>query len=289
MRNPSRYLSAVLLILSISPGLPEAQAANTLATGNSAPSIIDITINQPIELDNKTKAEVYAIRESYVSRYRELLTGDYRPSEAVFGQIADRKPWWGIEGQFCRGNGQHSIDGVSEEARFILNPFILLMLEETQSWGAGGDCSPVYPEPISLEWFGRDRKAKVTYALSEFYDQRRQNKFPLYAVEGSTLYLKNLNARDFGYEFVYLDSADSINIRRINNAKMFVDSVKLQSFIHCGGSCGYPGGCNNGSPLESDLHFNVDQLPATLHCKLWKNKPSSPQAEADFTFVIDLQ
>lgn len=270
-------------------GLAKVPPANSLATGDSAPLSCAIPINSPIELDNLTKNEVYDIRESFVARHRELLEGDYHPAEAVFGQIIDGKPWWGIEGQFCGGKRRRSVDGVSEEARFILNPFLLLAIEENHSWNVEADCSPSYPKPISLEWFARYHKAKVTYAMSVFYNKRRRNRFPAFAVEGSSLYLKNLNARDFGYEFVYLSPVDSRNIKRINNAQMFVDSVQLRSFLHCGGSCGQPGGCNNGSPTESDLYFNVNRLPATLYCKLWKNKPPSLESEADFIFIIELE
>jgi hypothetical protein len=298
MRDKFRFLSAALSILSfflciqltsIPSVLSEAQAANTLNTGNSAPAPSDISINPPSELDYKTKDQVYTIRRLYVAQHQYLLAGDYFPSEAVFGQIIDGKPWWGVEGQFCGGSRRPSIEGVSEEARFILNPFLLLAIEETQSWNVEADCSAVYPEPISLQWFGREHKAIVTYAMSDFFNYRRQNGFPPMAVEDSTLYLKNLNARDFGYEFMRLDPAYSSNIKQVGNARMFEDSVKLQSFIHCGGSCGQSGGCNNGSPGEPDLHFLVDRLPATMNCKLWKNKPVSPQAEADFIFIIELQ
>lgn len=287
MLNALRFISIVLLTLQFSCGCAKAQT-NTLNTGSSAPESIDIPINLPIELDGKTKAGVYTIRRLYVGPYQALLTGDYLPSEAVFGQIIDGKPWWGIDGQFCGGSRRPSTKGPSEETRVINNPFILLALEENQSWNVEADCIPAYPEPISLQWFGRDHKAIVTYAMSEFFNKRRTDGFPRIAVEGSTLYLKNLNARDFGYEFVYLDPAYTRNIKLVGDARMSQDSIKLQSFLHCGGSCGQPGGCNNGSPNEPDLHFLVDRLPATMYCKLWKNKPASPQAEPDFIFILAL-
>ena len=263
--------------------------ANSLDTSSSSFLSYDISINPPIELDNKTKAEVYALRRSSVARYRELIAGEYSPSEAVFGQIEDGKPWWGIEGHYCGGSRRRSTDGVSEETRFILNPFILLGLDEIQAWNVEGSCTPVYPKPVSLQWFARDRRAKVTYAVSDFFRQRRSDGFPSSAADNAPLYLKNINARDFGYEFVYLDPYNTFNISRNGNARMFADSVQLLSFLHCGGSCRQPGGCNNGSPGEPDLQFTVNKLPATLCCKLWKNKPSAPQAEADFTFIIDLK
>jgi hypothetical protein len=267
----------------------QAAHANSLNSENSAPISRTIAINEPVELDGKTKAEIYALRKAQVAAHQELLADAYQPSEGVFGQITDRKPWWGVTGHFCGGKRRRTIDGVSEEARFILNPFILLAVEETQAWNIEGACTPAYPRPVSLQWFARDRKARVTYALTDFFRQRITDGFPSQAVEESTLYLKNLNARDFGYGFVYLDPACSSHISRAGNAAMFADSVPLRSFIHCGASCGQPGGCNNGSPGEPDLHFTSNKLPATLCCKLWKAKPASPQAEADFTFIIDLK
>ncbi|HNQ50415.1 MAG TPA: aromatic aminobenezylarsenical efflux permease ArsG family transporter [Candidatus Omnitrophota bacterium] len=266
-----------------------AAQANSLKSDSDAPVSRIIAINAPVELDYKTKAEIYALRKSLVAMHREMISGEYQPSEAVFGQIEDKKPWWGITGQFCKGDGQHSIDGVSEEARFILNPFLLLAVDETQSWKLDGSCTPAYPRPVSLQWFARERRAVATYAMTEFFRQRIADGFPSNGVQGSTLSLNNLNARDFGYEFLHLDAFRSRNINRVDNAGMFADSVQLSGFLHRGGSCGYPGGCNNGSPREPDLHFTVNKLPATLCCKLWKIKPSSYQAEADFTFVIDLK
>jgi len=285
-------LSPALLVccpMSLPLCLAAGAPANSLDISASAPSIKNIPLNPPIELDYKTRQEVYAIRVAQITPHVELLAGDYHPSESVFGAITDKKPWWGIDGQFCRADGRHSIDGPSEESRFLINPFLLLAIEENNAWNIRGDCSPAYPRPVSLQWFARDKTAKVTYAMGEFYRQRRLDGFPPGAIEGASFYLKNLNARDFGYEFMHLADAHSANIRPIGNARMFTDSVRLLSMLHCGGSCGYPGGCNNGSPNEPDLHFSVERLAATMYCKLWKKKPASPQQDADFIFIIELK
>jgi len=92
--------------------------------------VLEIKLNPMIELDFKTRAEIYDIRKKYVAQYSQLTKEDYVPSKAVFGAIANRKPWLGILGISYYGAGEQIIAGVSEESRFIANPFLLIGLDE---------------------------------------------------------------------------------------------------------------------------------------------------------------
>lgn len=281
------FVGAVALALcSCSAGFLED---NCLRTGSEAPAAKSIGVNPPVEFDGKSKGEIFSLRAGYVSAHKSLLKGGYRPSEAVFGQIVDGKPWWGLEGQFCKGDGQHSIDGASEESRFICNPFLLLAVDTLRPWKREGRCDPVYLQPVSLQWQAAERRALAVYDMSDYYDRVSRTGFPVASARSATLYLKNLNARDFGYEYLCLDTASCSNIGRRDSAGMFKDCVQLLGFIHCGGSCGYPGGCNNGSPLEPDLHFSIGRLPAVMRCKLWKSMPADTRSEPDFTFIIEFK
>jgi hypothetical protein len=86
-----------------------------------------------------------------------------------------------------------------------------------------------------------------------------------------------------GFSCVYLDDIKSRNV--ISNMKTpFV----IPQFIHAGGSCGYSGGCNNGSPFAKELILRVDSLPARAYLKLWKNKPSSKTDPPDMIFIIEM-
>ncbi|MBU1853273.1 MAG: hypothetical protein KJ957_04450 [Candidatus Omnitrophica bacterium] len=58
--------------------------------------------------------------------------------------------------------------------------------------------------------------------------------------------------------------------------------------IHCGGSCGYPGGCNNVSPEALDFRVKVNELPANIHVKLWRNEPENVNQKPDMLFMLDL-
>ena len=60
------------------------------------------------ELDFMTKKEVYDLRKRSVLQHNGLIREGYEPSEAVFGQIEDKKPWWGIYGIYGLGPGQRA-------------------------------------------------------------------------------------------------------------------------------------------------------------------------------------
>jgi hypothetical protein len=146
---------------------------NALAIGQRArASDLDIAILPPAELDFKSKAEVLESRKAAVLRYPHLISGDYEPSDAVFGQIEDGRPWWGITGHFYLGPGERSIEGPAEEARFLLNPYLLVAVEFDglfYSWDTRriteGDLRrpdfPFYCEASQLRWSPRSHLQRL--------------------------------------------------------------------------------------------------------------------------------
>ena len=253
----------------------------------SVSSCLNIRINDPIELDFLSKEEVYALRKKYVNRHPYLINGSYLPSEQLFGGIVSGKPWWGLEGVFCKGDGRRSIDGFSEETRFWANPFLLLGLDECKAFRMGGrPCFAVYPKPVSLSWCASERKAVVTYDMSQFL---RQKEEVFGQAAGITLFVENYNARDFGFSFVYAAPDLSKKVSDADGGRILKEPCALTSFIHLGQSCGYPGGCNNASPYQPQLYIRVDSLPATLYCKLWYKAPKDSGQPADFTYIIEFE
>jgi hypothetical protein len=141
-----------------------------------------------------------------------------------------------------------------------------------------------YPYPTRLSWNSAESSARVEYNVSDHFDftanhaydpeYRRQLQFVLY------------NARDLGFRYFALDPARSKGI------VLKLDSDKPRSahqYIHRGPSCGYPGGCNNMSPIAKDFLFDVPAAPARAVVKLWKDKPEDIKVPADMTFTIDMQ
>jgi hypothetical protein len=268
-------------------GTEKAQRNDLFSSEEEATSdTVEISINLPSELDFLTKAEILNLRRQRVFEHPELVDKDYRPSEAVFGQIQDKRPWWGMQGIFYHGAGNKSIDGPSEESRYLLNPFLLLALQEMYAYVI---YEPVvsaklaYPEPVKLIWEKNRRWAKAKFAVRDFLNFLKRYKTP--DAGTNEFYLVDYNARDFGFNFLALIPEKSVNITTpMQGGKAY----PLVQYIHCGGSCGYPGGCNNMSPHEEHLRIKAVSLPALAYFKLWRKQPASTSQEADLVFKIEI-
>ena len=245
---------------------------------------IEIFLNPPIELDYLTKNEIYDLRRQYVDQHKDLVDGSYQPLDYIFGGIIDGKPWWGLRGQFCNGNGTRSIEGLSEETRFIANPFHLLYLIEGMAYRKES-CFPVYPRPYKLSWSVDEPKAVAKYDLTKFYkDKDYVGHFRFF----ESLVFERINAIDFGYNYLFIDPSLSKGVKSTKDSRILKEVCLIRGFIHLGGSCGYPGRCNNGSPNQPELYFKIKELPAKVYCKLWKKRPKNKKDKADFVFIVEL-
>ncbi len=277
------------VLLTVPPSLPTEIHYNKLklASNISSEPFINIVINEPVELDSMSKEDLLRMRKEYVGRYRDLIDGGYSPSGHLFGAIEGGKPWWGLEGEFCRGSGEHSIDGLSEESRFFANPFLLLGLDEGKAFCMEDrPCFAVYPHLKSILWYVSQKKAVITYDMSRFLFEKKELHFE---TNNITLFLENYNARDFGFNYIFASPLLSKGLSPISEGGLLKGVCVLNSFIHLGSSCGYPGGCNNASPYQPQLYFKLEQVPATLYCKLWQKIPKNSEQEADFVYIINLE
>lgn len=259
--------------------LPEPNR-NQLAIGDAATTeAINLAIQPPIELDFKTRAEVLQLREQAVQRQAELILGTYRPAEAVFGQIEDHLPWWGLAGYFYYGSGDKSIEGLSEESRFLVNPYLLVGADFYHNWkdqpeseilrpGVALDCAPA-----QLRWYPKARRGEVTYNAA-CVAQTNSRLFDLIAY----------NARDMNLNYLYVVSDDS---RNISKPDLPTRPYAIPHYLHRGGSCGYPGGCNNMSPPTPEIDaLEIIEFPAQVVVWLWQDEPSTVTQAPDMVFVI---
>ncbi len=285
----------ILLLFLMLLAQPQV-SANDLALGKAGTTAgpVDIPIVQPADFNFKTRAQIAAMRQKEVLKHPELLHGKYVWSDDVFGQVEDGKPWWGLLGQAYYGSGNNSIKGMAEESRFILNPFLLAapadiftipknVVSESQ---LASHSYPMFYQPSGLRWWPKEGKAEVTYEVSSFLHQMSA------AYGGSfntnaRLSLEVINARDLGLNYVYIPPTWAYNMKV--NSPMTGTMLNPQ-FVHCGGSCGYPGGCNNMSPSTGWLdNFELTKVPARIILMFWKKAPVTGREPADMTFTVNFR
>ncbi len=279
--------------------LRPAPNRNALAIGEAgqAPAL-DIPIQPPVELDFKTRAEVWQLRKAAVSQHPELISGSYQPSEAVFGQVEDSLPWWGITGHFYYGSGERSIEGPAEETRFLLNPYLLVAAEFDglfYSWDTHrvteldlrGTSFPFYCEAAGLRWSPREAYAEVTYPIGQCLARtNRWTARPL-TLADAFFSLIAYNARDMNLNYLYVAYQDSLNLSKLDPP---TSAYAIPHYLHRGGSCGYPGGCNNMSPDTPEISWiELTRLPARAVIRLWSRNPGAVERAPDMILVIHFQ
>jgi len=241
-------------------------------------------IHEMVCLNGKSKNEILAMRKASTNEHPELQPIDYRPSQTVFGQIIDGKPWWGMYGMCGAGNGPKSIEGVSKESEFILNPYILIGLQNEHSVIMSkvldAPIRIVYPRPLSLHCDVTAKKFRIRYDVKSYLNAQVYMSDPRKGI----LFLNTYNARDMGYNYFSVDIDSSRGIEGTSMGRV----VPNIQFLHCGQSCGYPGGCNNQSPDQPDAVVKVNDLPARATIKLWQNHPASPDDAGDATVCIEM-
>ncbi|NDJ33074.1 MAG: hypothetical protein GYB64_00260, partial [Chloroflexi bacterium] len=256
--------------------VPPPPNDNQLLTGDAAATDrVAVPLAGLQEFDGLTRAAIYDLRTQAVMRHPELVAPGYTPWDGTFGQISDGRPWWGWHGQWYYGSGERSIEGPSEESRFVLNPYLLVNAEFYGFSIYGG--SVVWPElnestaadpdfpwmcrAQDLIWWPREARAEVTYDVSGCMAALNGWSRNRLTLADAWFDLNAYNARDLNLNHLLVDYAASTNIVKDDPP---AGPVPLPFLIHLGGSCGYPGGCNNASPVHPPADgIGITALPAT--------------------------
>jgi len=293
----SKRIAAVFLALAMCCVIAAQARANDLALGRSArtASTVEIQINPPVDLNFRSRSQILQMRERELRKHPELMNGSYSLSEEVFGPMEEGKAWWGTLGMAFHGAGPDSIKGPAEESRFIMNPYLLIGQAGIIALGKSTvredqlsrTSIPVFIQPSNLRWWPREGKAEVTYEYSE-YERQICKAFGLkrFPITGPAS-LEAINARDLGLTYIYIPPQQAANIRV--DAPMS-GPLPIPQMVHCGGTCGYPGGCNNMSPAIAWLdRFAILALPARLVIYLWKTEPSTEREPADMIYTMNFR
>ncbi|MBY0546500.1 MAG: hypothetical protein K2W95_04370 [Candidatus Obscuribacterales bacterium] len=291
-----------VLLASLSPLTAYAgDNPNSLAVGNASKvkGALNIPINPVAEFNWKTREQVMDMRRDKINKFPQLISSPYKPYPPIWAAVEDKRPWWGTSGSCVWGAGPRSIEGPAEESRYILNPFLLVGVNPStlQIWDPSklkkADLSnpnfPYFWYPESLTFLPGKSYATAIYNITKFQKDiaatgalKNQgeycNRFSLVAY----------NARDFGYNYIWLNQGRSINVTNDNHAP---EPVFIRQMLHCGGTCRYDAnGCNNMSPFTKEIdRLRFSSLPARAVVYLWREEPPTLKTKPDFMFVIDFK
>ncbi|MCM1009776.1 MAG: hypothetical protein NC390_02715 [Fusobacterium sp.] len=253
---------------------------------------ISFAVNSPENFNDKTKQDIYDLRKRYVAN-SPLYPENYEPSDEVFGQIVSSKPWYGKYERPCQSldkndtsRGESLLSSTLNNPNALIAPFMPLSYRNrilTSDFCMAHDAMLFMPSKIIYK---PERKLlEITYPLDKAVIGKNHYN------EKMWLLLIALNARDAGYNYItstrFVNGAFYDSIWN-NYTKQYQDNenisnivFKFNDYIHLGTSCGLAGGCNNISPRQMAMEFDIWELPARLELKLWKKQPSSRNAAPD--------
>jgi hypothetical protein len=129
-----------------------------------------------------------------------------------------------------------------------------------------------------------EQKAEAVYEYSDLIASQSQFLDPETPSQKPRVDLVAYNARDFGLEYLYVALDSCENVSQKNHLR---EASRIPQYIHRGGSCGYPGGCNNISPrYPAAEDLVVETLPARIAVRLWYEEPAAVEEAPDFLFNI---
>lgn len=253
-----------------------------------------LVINPLSAYSGKSVEEITKIRKNYVETSL-FKSSKYEPNISVFGQMQDKKAWWGIDHIICYDSKKSTNsrkDGLSEESRFINNPNMLI----------GVLVSQIFEKTPDLKGFCEDKTLQMI-PTSLTYDKKYKVITARYKATGNfsrkfgkkdyiKFLLTGLNARDFGYNYAYAIDVANIAfnpVYYIKGASLDYGIVKFEDHIALGKACEVDGGCNNTTPYQPVLEFRVLRLPAEMTISLWKHKPLYKNQPANMYYKIILE
>lgn len=253
-----------------------------------------LVINPLSNYTYKSVEEITNIRKKYVAT-SIFKNETYEPDISVFGQMQDKKAWWGIDHIICYDEKQDTNirkEGLSEESRFINNPNMLLGVLVSQIFERTSDLKSLCEDkalqmiPTSITYDKKYRLITATYKATPNFMKQFGKKGHI------KFLLTGLNARDFGYKYAY--AIDTANIAfnpvfSIKGNSLDYGIVKFEDHIALGKACEVDGGCNNTTPYQPALEFIIMKLPAELTISLWKHKPMYKNQPASMYYKIKFE
>lgn len=287
-------IAAVVLALVLAAAIvflrkPAIENPNKLAIGKHSlyNEKLNLAINPAFCLNGKTREAIISLRRKYVEEHKTLLLNPYRPDNAVFGGIVDKRPWWGMKGLYLHLQGPEATVGPSLESISIANPYCLvgIIVEDAPDWKraiiSNSDKIKDFPYvcmPEDLQWFPHLSKMEVTYNLTSYAERIRELEHASPDKANCKFHVDNCyyNARDLGFNYLSSKFEPSLG------TEISQDVVPNTQILHGGHACGIP--CNNLGDGNSFNNYDV-KPPCDERIFLWRKRPLANVAP-DITCLI---
>lgn len=247
-----------------------------------------LVINPISAYSGKTKKDIIELRKNFV-KTSIFATKNYEPNENIFGRIQDNRAWWGINDSICYTQLNKSLNRNenSKESRFINNPNILVGVQLSKSYNnqdgkISNFCNDksllMIPQKLSY-----DKKHKLLIATYKSSENFLINKGKLVH-----FYMVGLNARDFGYNWIYANNSQNIKFLPRTLELNTIDETPrtIKTFIALANNCNIKDGCNNNIAYQPEMEFIFKDFPSEITLSLWKKKPLFKNQPADFYFKM---
>lgn len=276
------FISFIISVL-----FPKLLFCSDFGNFSTSPSSGTIYLSPMEEFSGLKSSEILskrinAVKSSPVFRNIE----NYRPSDSVF-QLEDGLPWISAHEITCYGirRSKDIGKGDSRESVGILNPELLFVFN-MPAFAFHFDPDPKGCSSVDYLIPYRAYYNRITNTISAYIDHSsfyRKNRTLL------SVNLEDANARDLGYNYVFADQTK--NFRFFNTPNFSTEITQTSGYFHKGFSCQAATGCNNYSPYQSyySIHIIDPDQSASLHIKLWKERPADPSDPADINYELILQ
>ncbi len=291
-------LSRILASISIS-GLLSACGGSSESGNNlldigfnsKAPEKVSITVNGLMSYNGRTVDDLSSHRVKFVSEHPELLKSPYKQTAEVFS-FDGKSPWWGIKGHMFQGAGIDKTEGPSRESVYYGNPLLLVSPEwygSNMHWSgnrfpnqkAFADVFPTYLPPVSATFYPKEKREEIVYDCMKYYNDVKALLNGNWPMSEITFDVRAYNARDFGYNYIYVDANKCTNLAKLPpNIITINQQITTKTRNTCGPSC------NDMDTPDELTGFKLKALPAKCSFALWKKKPDtylqSPDLRVDF-------
>ena len=258
-------------------------ASEPTVNTNLSNETINISIAPLENLSGLSKSRILEKRINAMRTSEIFSEMNYIPSSDVY-RITDGLPWISANAalHWSEVSEREKYDGPSRDSLGILNPELLYYIQIFDYYKKVDDYEYLYKNYNVIPY-------KVIYNISTktitAYIKNERNP------EGDYLpiTIADANAHDLGYKYAYM--SDTKNIGYFSDepykSNKFTDIKEITGYYMHGSVCGISGGCNNYAPYwQYYNHFYLRRLPASFNIKLWKQRPSSVNQEADINFEM---